>query len=300
MSGGTWYGSEGAFYNCTNLEKILIPDSVATINKYAFEGCDKLTIYGNDGMASKKYAEENDINFDYISNWNKQNSGADVTPPTVKSMQVAYDSIKNYSKDNAKEMYMVSTGAKLTIKVNFSENIKGTTVPTLTIKIGNGQNIQLTQGTIGGATITYTYTLKSTDKGVISVVSFTGGNITDNAGNSATLSVKTLTEEYGSYLINANGTADNTNNSGNTNSGTNAGQQNSNTQNNNTQNDNNAQNGNGTAEGTQNNTQNIKDTTTAVGKLPQTGVGIGLLASIVLILFGSIFAYFKLRNLKGI
>ena len=45
---------------------------------------------------------------------------------------------------------------------------------------------------------------------------------------------------------------------------------------------------------------NKKDDTTATGKLPQTGVSFGLAFIIVILLGGSIFAYAKYKNLRGI
>lgn len=43
-----------------------------------------------------------------------------------------------------------------------------------------------------------------------------------------------------------------------------------------------------------------KDTTTATGKLPQTGLEIGIFLSIIVVLAGGIFAYFKYNRLKNI
>ena len=43
-----------------------------------------MTIYGNDGMKSKEFAEENNIKFDYIANWDKKDTGDDVTAPAVE------------------------------------------------------------------------------------------------------------------------------------------------------------------------------------------------------------------------
>ena len=47
-------------------------------------------------------------------------------------------------------------------------------------------------------------------------------------------------------------------------------------------------------------TSGQKDTTTATGKLPQTGIGIGLISTIVSLIVGSIFTYKKYSKLKGI
>lgn len=279
---GSWSNIYGAFGDCTNLAKILIPDSVASIGLGAFQGCKKLTIYGNDGMTSKEYAEEHEIPFDYIANWDKQNSGADITAPSVESIKVTYASVMNYNKDANKNMYMVPAGAKLVINVNFSENVEGTTVPTLTIKFGNGENIKVTEGTVGGSTITYIYTVKNTDKGVMTTVDLSGGNIKDVAGNSAILSCPALSIQYSNGdLVYANGTASNPDN-GNNNNSNNKDNSNKNNSNNNTD------------------TPKKEDNTIASGKLPQTGLTMIMTFVIVLVLVGGIFAYFKYSKLKGI
>lgn len=45
---------------------------------------------------------------------------------------------------------------------------------------------------------------------------------------------------------------------------------------------------------------NSKDDTVASGRIPQTGVSIGIILSIVLVLIGGAFAYFKYNKLKEI
>lgn len=291
---GNYTNIYGAFGDCTNLAKILIPDSVASIGTGAFQGCKKLTIYGNDGMTSKEYAEEHEISFDYIANWDKQNSGTDITAPTVESIKVTYASVMNYNKDANKNMYMVPAGAKLVINVNFSEIVEGTTVPTLTIKFGDGENIKVTEGTVGGSTITYIYTVKDTDKGVMTTVDLSGGNIKDAAGNTATLSCPALSIQHSSGdFVYANGTASNPDNSNNNNNN-NDNKDNSNNDSNNKDNSN-KNNSNNTTD-----TSKKEDNTTATGKLPQTGLTMGMTLAIVVALAGGVFAYFKYSRLKGI
>ena len=55
-----------AFENCTLLEKITIYDKIEYIADNAFEGCDKLTIYGIKGSYVEQYATEHNIPFTEI------------------------------------------------------------------------------------------------------------------------------------------------------------------------------------------------------------------------------------------
>lgn len=203
---GEWERIYGAFGGCSNLTKILIPDSVVTIGKGALRDCPKLTIYGNDGQASKTYAEENQIKFDYIANWDKASSGTDITAPTVESILIKSTSVSKYW-DSTINTYRIPTGGKIQIVVAFSEEIKGT-VPTLKIKCGEGQTREITNGTISGKTIIYDYTIQSGDEGIITSVSYEGENITDNAGNKAELSCPSLYVQYTTEVCAyANGTS---------------------------------------------------------------------------------------------
>ncbi len=61
---GTEVISQGAFKNCTLLERVLIPATVNRIGNNAFEGCESLkAVYGEMDSAAEKYAEENGIKF---------------------------------------------------------------------------------------------------------------------------------------------------------------------------------------------------------------------------------------------
>lgn len=273
----------GAFEGCTNLKKIKIPDSVVSIDKNAFSGCDNLTIYGNNGSVAKKYAEDNSIKFDYISNWNKQTSGTDVTAPTVTAIEVPYSSVSKYSNN---DQYVVPANAKLTINVKFNEEIKGT-IPTLIIKFGDGQNIEIKDGAISGSSIKYVYTIKSSDLGIMSTVDLTGGDITDLAGNKAVLSCPKVVVPYFLRVIYANGTITNPETpDSNNNQSPNDGQ--------------NSDDGdNKKTEGKKDPEEN-QDPTTAKGSLPYTGAGIGLIISILALAGIGTFAYFRYNGLRDV
>ena len=282
----------GAFSYCKNLTKILIPDTVSSIGDEAFYYCNKLTIYGNDGQVSKQYAEDNKINFDYIANWDKASSGTDITAPEVTKMVIKYSGISGMF-DKTTNTYKVDTGKTIQILVYFSEEIKGKTAPTLKIKCGDGETRTISKGEIAGTYIVYNYTIQNGDSGVITAVSYEGGDITDNAGNKAQLSCKTIYEQqYASYKVYANGTKSNT--QGNTNKGTE--QTNSDTKTDGTnQNDGQKQQNNTDSKTTttagetkQTNTttkteETTDDTVKKDSKLPQTGVAfISVLGIIIL------------------
>ena len=46
-----------AFYNCMNLEKIYMPDSVASLDSWVFEGCANLTVYCPEDSYTWEYCE---------------------------------------------------------------------------------------------------------------------------------------------------------------------------------------------------------------------------------------------------
>ena len=57
-----------AFYGCTNLTKITIPESVTSIESFAFEDCNNVTIYGYTGSYAETYAKKKDIPFVSLGN----------------------------------------------------------------------------------------------------------------------------------------------------------------------------------------------------------------------------------------
>ena len=59
----SYIAEDGAFQNCYSLERIDIYEKCSYIAEDAFEGCDKLTIYGKKGSYAEKYAEEHRIPF---------------------------------------------------------------------------------------------------------------------------------------------------------------------------------------------------------------------------------------------
>lgn len=61
---GTEVISQGAFKNCTLLERVLIPATVSQIGDNAFGGCESLkAVYGAMDSAAEKYAKKNGIKF---------------------------------------------------------------------------------------------------------------------------------------------------------------------------------------------------------------------------------------------
>ncbi len=85
------------------------------------------------------------------------------------------------------------TGQELTIVATFSDEITIQTdgyVPTLQLKFGETEyygNVSISEGTVSGDTITYTYTIKKEDAGPLTLASYIGGNIYDAQGNLVTI-----------------------------------------------------------------------------------------------------------------
>lgn len=209
-------------------------------------------------------------------------AGLDVEKPTVQSIAVTSPQSGTYK-----------TGQTVKITVTFSEEITGETVPTLKIKFGTSEERTVTNGTISGKTIVYSYNIVDGDKGQLAITGYTGGTIKDAAGNDATIETKVVSGN----TIKANVEGTTTNNTEN--------QDKTNTENNDDNTSNNTDNSTNNNSSTNNSSNNSStttqdDTTTASGKLPQTGLSICLSFAIAVLIAGCVFAYLKYSKLRGI
>lgn len=188
------------------------------------------------------------------------------------------------------------TGQTVKIRVEFSEEIKGTSFPTLKIRFGESPVRSLTNGTIvnewlSGNYIEYSYNIQDSDKGQLSTVELSGGNIKDTSDNDAKLSCPVITGN--TIKANVEGTiTNNTDNQDKTNNTGTDNKNNGNTNNNVT-----------TNKGTSNNPTTAngkKDNTIATGPIPRAGLGFGLIFAIITLFGASIFVYNKYSKLKDI
>ena len=192
--------------------------------------------------------------------------GVDLEGPTVSSIAVTSPESGTYK-----------TGQTVKITVTFNEDITGTTVPTLKIKFGTSEERTVTNGTISGKTIVYSYNIVAGDVGQLAVTGYSGGTIKDSSGNDATISLKTISGN----TIKANVEGTDTNNTENQDKTNNEGTGNSNNGNNNS--------------GAGN-----EDKTTAPTEIPKAGTGIAIALSLVAILAVAMILRSKYNKLKDI
>ena len=189
--------------------------------------------------------------------------GLDLIGPVVESIAVT---------SPASGTYGTSQIVKITVK--FDENITGTTVPELKIQFGESAERTITNGVINKNTIVYTYNIAEDDKGQLAVTGYSGGTITDQAGNPATITSKLVTgfaiiaNEDGAIVDNNPSTQEPEDNNNNNNTG--------------------------------NSNNSGQDTTVAPGKLPYAGSGTAIIFAIVIVLVSAIIAYKKYNKLSDI
>lgn len=184
--------------------------------------------------------------------------------PKVESIRVTSPNSGTYT-----------TGQTVKIRVEFSEAITGTTVPTLKIKFGDSAVRSISNGTIVNTEyssnyIEYLYNIQASDKGQLATVELSGGNIKDTSGNEAILSCPVITGN----TIKANVERTTTNN---------------------TENKDKTNNNNNNSDEKTNNTSQ-KDTTTAKTVLPYTGKII-LIWSIAIVAVSAIVAHIRYKKL---
>ena len=287
LSGSSAAVGEGCFQNCTNLKKILIPNSVVSIDKGVFSGCKNLTIYGSKNSVAQDHATKQQIKFDYIENWDKADSGNDISAPTVKSIQVTSPSSGTYN-----------TPQTVKIRVYFSESIVGETIPTLKIKFGTGTERSITNGTIKNDYIEYSYNIQAGDNGQLTCVSLTGGTIKDASGNEAKLSCPLISGN--TIKANTEGTTNNNTDNQDKNNNTNKDDNTNNKNDDKVDNKNDNSNINNNNNSNNNSGNSSKDATVAGGKIPQTGATITSALVIIAIIGISIIAFKKYNNLRDI
>ena len=114
---------------------------------------------------------------------------ADTTPPVLNNIKVTSPSSGTYA-----------SGQTVTIVAEYSENVYGSgkatltssTAPVLKIKFGTGTERITNFSSVSSNKITYTYTISSTDEGVLATTSYSG-SVYDELGNVTQVSNKTLT-----------------------------------------------------------------------------------------------------------
>ncbi len=96
----------------------------------------------------------------------------DIKSPIVTNIEVVSPETGSYV-----------AGTKITLNVNWSEEVVVTTAPTLKIKFGDGVIREATLESTGTNILTYTYTIQEGDYGSLNLSAYDGGVVKDLAGN---------------------------------------------------------------------------------------------------------------------
>ena len=110
--------------------------------------------------------------------------------PKIESVKAEGGSL-DYVTSNIFE-YHAKPNNEIKINIKFNQAIVKNTAPTLTIKFGTGSNVELTTCEAASNILTYKYTIKEGDLGTLQIVSLSGGNVTNNEGTAAVLTLPEL------------------------------------------------------------------------------------------------------------
>ena len=174
----------------SGLKYVYIPQNVVSIDTHAFGYNTKnLTIYGVEGSYAEEFAKNNSISFEKAENW--ENRKLINSAPTINKIEGTAKS--NYWKNTSSGYeYLVTEGGEVSIVITFNQSIVLNQSPKLTIKFGTGSNIELTTSEASSNTLTYKYTIRKGDNGGLQIISLEGGNVTNNKGIAASLTLKAL------------------------------------------------------------------------------------------------------------
>lgn len=214
--------------------------------------------------------------------------------PKMTGLEISSSSSLTY--EDSTGYILASPGITITIKATFNKTIYGNTAPALTIKCGNGEENELS-GTITGQYIFYNYTITEEDKGIISAIKMSGGDVADIYGNKIEeYSCPTLYTHWGAFgeerVVYANGSGIVTNPEDNSDSNNGTNKEETGT--------NNSENSDTNNETTKDDsTIKKEDTTTSPTVLPNTGLEIGIVLLLAILMISTV-AYLKYNKLKGI
>lgn len=125
--------------------------------------------------------------------------------------------VVQYSMDNT-EPGEYKEGDKINISILFNENVIIQNAPTLSIKFGDGNSKSVTKVSSSSRnSITYEYVITAGDNGELQVLGLTGGNISDEVGNTTTLDVEFEQTSTSITASTSSSTSGSTNNVGNNN-----------------------------------------------------------------------------------